>query len=151
MIAMVAVGTVATSGCAGDAFVGTYAYAESNTFTITAPMMGTPMTGTASGTLDIAIGTGADYRVTIHAPAGAGGSDCALLANRGASDTLTFAAGQSCMVSGNGATGTATLSSGTGSLSGTTLTLNLSYAVAGTSPMGVFSATTVDVDTAMRQ
>ena len=35
--------------------------------------------------------------------------------------------------------------------SGSTLTLDLAYTISGTSPMGSFTATTVDTDTATRQ
>ncbi len=155
-ITVMALGALGLAGCASngstDPFVGTYDYTEDNTFTITSPAMGAAMPGTASGTLTVAAATGEKYVVTIDAPGdgGAGGA-CALEASAGAGTDLTFAAGQTCAVSGMGSTGTATLTSGSGALSGETLTLDLAYTVAGTSPEGAFTATTVDTDTATRR
>ena len=156
-ITVMALGALGLAGCGSnaptaDAFVGTYDYMESNTFTITTPMMGTPMAWTASGTLTVTAGAGGGYLVTIDPPGdgGAGGA-CAIEATAGTETTLTFAAGQTCAVSGMGSTGTATLTSGSGALSGTTLTLHLAYDIAGTSPQGAFTATTVDDDTATRR
>ena len=141
---------------APDPFIGTYDYNESLTpSTITSPVAGMcPAAGTASGTLTHHPQRGASggYVVTIEPPGdGGAGGPCALQATEGAGDTLAFAAGQTCAVSAMGATGTATLTSGSGSISGSTLKLDLAYTVAGTSPMGSFTATTVDSDTATRQ
>jgi hypothetical protein len=151
-----ALSALAISGCGEasptpDAFLGAYDYQESNTFTITGPMASPPTAGTADGTLTITAGTAADYLVTIDGASDGGGGTCALEASRGSATSLTFAAGQTCAVNGMGATGTATLTSGTGTLAGTTLTLHLAYAIKATSPQGSFTATTVDEDTATRQ
>ncbi len=154
-LTVLSLGGLSLAACgssASDPFVGTYAYSESNTFTITAPVAGMPMAGTASGTLTIAANASGGYVVTIDAPGDGGAAGaCALQATEGAADTLAFAAGQTCAVSAMGATGTATLTSGSGSISGSTLKLDLAYTIAGTSPMGSFSATTVDSDSATRQ
>jgi hypothetical protein len=156
-ITVAALGALALAGCGStgpgaDPFVGTYDYQESNTFTITSPAMAPPMKGTASGVLTIAQDTGADYVVTIDAPGDGGAAGaCALKTTAGGGTSLAFAAGQTCAVSGMGSTGTATLTSGTGALSGTTLTLDLAYDIAGMSPQGAFTATTVDSDVATRR
>jgi hypothetical protein len=143
--------SLAACGSSGsDPFIGTYDYTESNTFTITGPMAGPAMAGTASGTLTVAASTGG-YLLTIEPPADAGGGSCALKATAGSDTSLAFASGQTCAVSGMGATGTATLTSGTGTLAGTTLTLHLAYDISGSSPAGAFTATTVDDDTATKQ
>ncbi len=152
---MATLAALALSGCSStsataDAFLGAYDYTETNTFTITGPMAGAPMTGTADGTLTITAGTSTDYLVTIDGASDGGGGSCALEASRATDTTLTFAAGQTCAVSGMGATGTATLTTGAGTLTGTTLTLDLAYDVKATSPQGAFTATTVDEDTATR-
>jgi hypothetical protein len=154
-IIALSLGALSLAACgprASDPFIGTYDYNESNTFTITGPVAGTPTAGTASGTLTVAAGASGGYVVTIDPPGDGGASGaCALQATAGAGDTLAFAAGQTCAVSGMGATGTATLTSGSGTLSGSTLTLDLAYTISGMSPMGAFTATTVDSDTATRQ
>jgi hypothetical protein len=135
------------SSSSADPFEGTYDYMETHTFTITgAP----PMMGTASGTLTIAAAAGGGYLVTIETAPDAGGGTCALTASASGT-SLSFAAGQTCAVSGGGATGTATLTSGSASLSGATLALTLAYDISGMSPQGAFTATTVDHDTATKQ
>ena len=111
-ITVAALGAAGLAGCAAsDPFVGTYDYKEINTFTIMTPMMAPPMDGTAAGTLTIAAASSGDYLVTIDPPPAAGGEPCALTAGA-AGTSLSFAAGQSCKVSGMGATGTATRPSG---------------------------------------
>jgi hypothetical protein len=157
-ISIVTLGALALAGCGGsgtapdaDPFLGTYDYMESHMLTVTSPMMSPPMAGTAAGTLTVVAGPSADYVVTIESPSNAGGGSCALNATHGGGLTLDFAPGQTCAVSGMGSTGTATLTTGSGTLAGTTLTLDLTYDIAGTSPMGSFTATTVDHDTATRQ
>ena len=150
-LALAASSTAAVSACgsssSADPFEGTYDYMENHTFTL---MGAPPMTGTAAGTLTIAAASGGGYLVTLESPPDAGGGTCALTATASGT-SLSFAAGQTCAVSGGGATGTATLTSGSGSLSGSTLTLTLAYAISGMSPMGPFTATTVDHDTATKQ
>jgi hypothetical protein len=157
-ITVVALGALGLAACGGggsapgaDPFLGTYDYMENHTLTITSPMMSPPMAGTAAGKLTIAAGPSAGYLVTIESPANSGGGSCALTATGENETSLTFALGQTCAVSGMGSTGTATLTSGSGELSGSTLTLDLAYDIAGTSPMGSFTATNVDHDTATRQ
>jgi hypothetical protein len=150
-ITVAALGAAGLAGCAAsDPFVGTYDYEESNTFTIETPEQAPPMSGTAKGTLTIAATSGGDYLVTIEPPPGTGGEACALTATA-TGMSLSFAAKQSCKVSGMGATGTATLTSGSGELADTTLTLDLAYDVSASSPQGAFTATTTDKDTATRQ
>jgi hypothetical protein len=151
-LSLAALSLAACGSSTSDPFIGTYDYMESNTFTITSPAGAPPTAGTASGTLTVAAGASGGYLVTIDSPGDGGAAGaCALQATAGAGDTLAFAAGQTCAVSGMGATGTATLTSGSGALSGATLTLDLAYTVSATSPMGAFTATTVDTDTATRQ
>ncbi len=136
-----------STSAATDSLVGTYDYVESNTFTITGA---SASAGTATGTLTVAA-SGTDYLVTIDTAGDAGGGPCTLSATAPTATSLVFPSGQTCAVSAMGATGTATLTSGLAELSGATLTLDLAYDVSGTSPMGAFTATTVDDDTATRR
>ncbi len=119
------------TGCA-DPMVGAYTYTGSVTTTFTQPVMGSNV-GMTQGTLSITPSSaGADYQIDAVAT---GSTDhCVLRANRNGSG-LVVLGGQSCQVPVQSGTAmgtlTATITSGSGVLSGSALTLTVQYTFSG--------------------
>lgn len=128
--ASVAVLALATTGCAPDPLLGTYAY----TGTI-ATMLTQPATSNTSDTTmgtAVVTATGAGYSVDFAATTS---SQHCVLAATGTSPTITFTTGQTCSFSGtyNGTPYmyTATITGGNGVLSGNTMAFSVTYSLQG--------------------
>lgn len=129
-IALLAGFLVVASSCGPDLRIGTFNFNMTGTDTETAPrMMATSTTG--SGTFSVTAGTAADYVVTISQT---DTSPCVLDADRNEKgDAVTITVGQKCTFNYAGGQATATLTSGSITVSekGETSSVNVSYSYAG--------------------
>lgn len=132
VIALIAsLALAALAGCA-DPLIGAYTYTGTGTTTLTLPVANTS-SRTTQGTISITpLASGADYQIDAVE---SGASDhCVLRANRNGSG-LIVVPGQSCQfpVTSGAISGsvTATISTGSGVLTGNALTLSVQYAFSG--------------------
>jgi hypothetical protein len=132
-MAALAVGaaTAAGAGCSNDPYIGTW----NTTSMVTAMLFGLSQTTNSSGTVAIAAGTGGvDYKVTVNQASDGGSLGCTLDATK-SNGGFTIKSGQMCNASVFAAEMPVglmiTMVSGTGSLSGTTLTVTLQGSLSG--------------------
>ena len=122
---------VALCACAPDYTPGTYDFTLTGTDTETAPRSQTS-TPAGGGTMAITVGKKVDYLITI---AQTDATPCVLEADRNdKGDAVNITAAQKCTFVYSGGTVTATINTGTVSVSdkGETATVNVAYSYAGT-------------------
>lgn len=125
----VVLGSIVLAGCA-DPLIGTYTYTGTVTSMLTQPIVYNQPPSNVMGTLTISPGTGADYSLDFL---GSAGSDhCVFNALRNGSG-LTIPAGQTCAITVNNGSATATITSGSGVVNGNTIMFAVQYSVSGNS------------------
>lgn len=126
--AAAALGATGLLGCGPDPYLGSYTGTAESTTVLERPFMSTG-SDTSNTSFTIAMGMGADYAVTFST-GGSSSTTCTLNANRSGA-SIVFPTGQMCTSSMDGTMTTATLTSGTATVTGHSLTGMLNFTFMG--------------------